>query len=281
MINVSLYCFLFSYLLALGSESLRVAKNHAVLVWVSSLSMFAGMVAHTIYLFNRHGETQLPPLLSSSHDWLLVLAWLVAGAGLVLTLSFRKLAFGLFSLPCTLLLVFASMYAGSSPTAKQVEETLRFWKILHTATLALGFAGVVIGLILSLMFLIQHRRLKQKKPVSRDLKLPNLESLAWYNRWAIIVSVPLLTLGMGTGVAMILYLKGEGTKFHFGDPVIIGYAITWLAMIFFFGWLLSRTRAHGKQVASLTLWACGFVVITVVGLQVLTGAGLVLDSWHG
>ena len=48
----------------------------------------------------------------------------------------------------------------------------------------------------------------------------------------------------------------------------------WLAMIGLFGWLVATNRPAGKQVAMLTVWACAFLLLTVVGLQVLTGSGL-------
>jgi uncharacterized membrane protein len=41
-----------------------------------------------------------------------------------------------------------------------------------------------------------------------------------------------------------------------------------------FVWLLKTRRTAGRQVAWLTLWACGFLLVTLVGLQVLIGGNI-------
>ena len=45
-----------------------------------------------------------------------------------------------------------------------------------------------------------------------------------------------------------------------------------------FVWLLTTRRSTGKQVAALTLWAGGFLLVILIGLQVLSGGGL--SSFH-
>ena len=61
---------------ALGMEAVRAMSS---VLLASSLFMMgfavAGLTAHTIYLVMRSQKSGLPPLLSSSQDWMLVLAW--------------------------------------------------------------------------------------------------------------------------------------------------------------------------------------------------------------
>jgi hypothetical protein len=50
-------------------------------------------------------------------------------------------------------------------------------------------------------------------------------------------------------------------------------------MAILFVWLARRDHPPGRQVAWLTLWAFGFMLVTILGLQILTGEGLLpLDS---
>ncbi len=49
-------------------------------------------------------------------------------------------------------------------------------------------------------------------------------------------------------------------------------------MIVFFGWLLTTRRPIGKQVAWLTVWASGFLLVTLIGLQLMSGRSL--STWH-
>lgn len=273
MINVSLFCLLASYVVALGLEVTFLFRRRDFWRWLSLGMATAGWVAHTIYLFNRNDDTNLPPLVSSSHDWLLVLAWLGVTTYLLLSVIYRKMVFGVFAMPIALLLVVMSAYVGYSPN--RLLEAQRVWKMLHAASLALGFMGILMGLVLSVMFLIQHRRLKSRKSFGEQSILPSLEKLAWLNRWSVILSVPMLTLGMGSGVALAVYSWSSPEPVTFFDPVILGYVAVWIGMIVLFAWLLTSRRTAGKQVASLTFWSCGFVLFTVLGLQMLT------TSWHG
>jgi len=42
-------------------------------------------------------------------------------------------------------------------------------------------------------------------------------------------------------------------------------------MVAFFLWILRADRPGGKQIALRTLYAFGFLLVTLIGLQVLTG----------
>jgi hypothetical protein len=98
--------------------------------------------------------------------------------------------------------------------------------------------------------------------------LPSLPRLARWNRLAVVVSVPTLTLGMLAGV---LLGQNQVLLDVVSDPIVIGSGIGWLVMVGFFLWLLSTDRPAEKQVAMLTVWACGFLLLTIVGLQVVSG----------
>ena len=73
MSNVTVLWFLASYMVAFGLEIARWVRQISINRIVMLVAAAAGMVAHTIYLFNRSGQTEMPPLLSSTHDWMLVL----------------------------------------------------------------------------------------------------------------------------------------------------------------------------------------------------------------
>src|SRR6185503_296825 len=100
--------------------------------------------------------------------------------------------------------------------------------------------------------------------------LPSLARLARWNWWAVVVSVPLLTLGLGSGVWLGLKSQNAGAKLSFSDPIVLGHGVVWVAMMSLFVWLLTTRRSTGKQVAALTLWAGGFLLAILLGLQVLS-----------
>lgn len=268
--NVQVFCFFASYLLAMGLELSRFLGRSRISRWGIQLTATAGLVAHTLYLLGRAQQTGLPPLLSSTHDWLLVLSWLAMISYLTLTLFDRDLAVGIFLLPIVLICVGATYFVSQAPAAHL--DALRGWKMLHASLLVLGMLGVIVGLVLSLMYLYQQRRLRLRQTLSEGFSVPNLERLARLNRWAILISVPMLTFGFATGVGLGFVGNPESESvFSFTDPLVVASGVTWIGMVALFTWLLTGTRPRGRQVALLTIWACGFLLVTVVGLQIFTG----------
>ena len=216
--NVTVFCFMASYLVALGLELARfLRKKHGYLRPLIFLFTLAGLVAQTAYIFKRARETQLPPLLSSSHDWLIVFSWLLVAIFLFINLIDEELWIGLFLFPLVLALVVSSYFVDDGtnvlvqPANALVEPTIRSWALLHASLLVLGGVGIALCFVISAMYLIQHRRLKQKQNFSEGFNLPSLAKLARLNRWALMISAPLLTIGMGIGIGLGVYVRKGGS----------------------------------------------------------------------
>ena len=286
--EVSVDYFLASYGAAYLLELIRLFRRSSTVRAAMQLFSVIGLAMHTVYLLARSRETDLPPLLSSSHDWMLVLAWLVILLLLFLSLMDRNLAIGLFLLPLVLILVGSTFFVSIQPAAavgddpSMMERVTRSWAMLHASLLVFGAVGVMGGFVLSLMYVVQHRRLKHKQASQPGLTLPNLEKLARWNRWSVILSVPLLTLGMVIGVGLaLLPEQSPNAKALFTDPIIIGYGVVWLCMVVFFMKLVTPHRPAPKQVAWLTIWAFGFLMVTLIGLEFVGGGEMFsLKSLH-
>lgn len=284
MANVHVFCFFASYVVALGLEGLAVARRSGALRSLSFGFALAGLIAHTFYLVARSNAADLPPLLSSSHDWLLVLAWLAVVFDLTLSTILsavgRGVPMGLFLLPVVLLLIGASDLVGeaTSPAMSSAtdavrrsaeERALRGWGMLHASLLVFGIGGVIVGFLFSIMYVVQHRRLKHPRAVPNALSLPSLATLARLNWWSVIVSFPLLTLGMLTGVRLVYLSQQTQGPISFSDPLVVGSGVVWVLMVGFLVWLLRSDHVGGRQVAWRTIWAFGLVLATLLGLQVL------------
>jgi hypothetical protein len=280
MANVHVFCFFACYVLALALEGVHLWRRSSMVRVLGLAFGFAGLVAQSLYLVQRSNQVDLPPLLSSNHDWLLVLAWTAVVFYLTLSTFEWNLPLGLFLLPVVLILIGASdlVAAAPSPALAQarwagdpMQAALRGWSMLHAAFLVFGIGGVIVGFIFSLMYLVQHRKLKHAQTAPEGLTLPSLATLARLNWWFVVVSIPLLTLGMLTGVRLVFLSRDTAGPIAFNDPLVIGSGVVWLVMILFFGWLLRANHVGGKQIALRTIWAFGFLLVTLIGLQVLTG----------
>jgi len=279
--NVTIFCFFASYLVAFVLELSRlVGRSQISRLFMVGFGV-AGFVAHSAYLLNRSQQSHLPPLLSSIHDWLLVLAWLLVLLYLFLTFVQPDLAWGVFTLPVVLTLV-ASIYliAPEPSSLVNAERARRSWGMLHASLLVFGMGCVAGGFVSGLMYLVQHRRLKTGYAVHSGLSMPSLERLAQINRWSVGLSFLLLTLGFGSGVYLGLLSRKENS-FQFTDPFVLAGGGLWLLLTGLFIWMFRQRRPKGKQIAWMTMCAFGFLLITVVVLQVLSGSHLLgIETWH-
>ncbi len=269
--NVQFSCFVLSYLVAFALEVASVLRGSKVARLVAIGFGVAGIVAQSAFLITRSQQTNLPPLLSSTQDWLLVLAWLAVLLYLAILALDRKLPLGVFMLPIVLVLIGVAWFASDDPHSLIADEALRRWGMLHVSSLVVGCGGVLLGFVLSMMYLLQHRRLRQKVGKTNTIALPNLEKLAALNWWSVVVAVPLLTIGFVAGIILGRLNEQTAKAFSLTDPTVIANAVVWVVMAALFYRLLRRREASGKSVAWQTIWAFGFLLATIVGLQLMTG----------
>lgn len=282
-LNVSVVCFLASYVTALLLELWRVygraaAPRPALTRWGVIAATGAGFLAHTLFLTSRGQQTQLPPLLSSPNDWFLVLAWVLMVVHLSVALLDSRLASGLVMLPLVLALVVGSQLTGS--TTKTPLDATRGWALLHASLLVFGIAAVSLAFASGLLYLWQHHRLKERVSFQQGVVLPSLARLEWLNRWCVIASVPFLTLGVASGFLLTRLNPAAESFPTFTDPVVIAGAVIWIVMTLILARLLTGQRPAGRQVAWLTVMAGGFLLASLLGLQALVSATGV-QSVHG
>lgn len=103
------------------------------------------------------------------------------------------------------------------------------------------------------------------------LKMPSLARLADLNRWAVMLAFLMLTLGFASGVYLAVALPGGKTGVRLADPAVVISAVVWLILALIFVRLLSERGPTGRHVAWLTICACGLLLLTILGLQVITG----------
>jgi ABC-type transport system involved in cytochrome c biogenesis permease subunit len=128
----------------------------------------------------------------------------------------------------------------------------------------LGLLGVS-GLA-GIFYLLEHRRLKQKRGVARSFGLPSLEALDRVNVAALAVGFPLLTLGLITGS---VWLHGVEGRFWSGSGHASWMLVAWgiyagLAAARFLG------RQGSHQAAASAVAGFGFLLFAVVGVELLS-----------
>ncbi len=267
--RVSVMCFFASYGLALGIELLRALGRSKLQRAATLLATAAGLVAQTIYLYVRSQTTSLPPLLSSMQDWMYVLAWLVALVYLFVSLSDRDAGAGILVLPLILILIGAASLF--SPAVHTSLDLHRSWTMLHVVMLVFGIGGLLAGLVVSLMYLWQHWRLKSRQTAWGWITFPSLERLHRWNKWLVMTSVPLLTAGMAIGVGLVLSRSGrDAAERVWSDPLVVLSLMSWCVLAGCYVWMLVAVRTPGRQMAYLTAFSGALLLVTVLCSQALS-----------
>jgi ABC-type transport system involved in cytochrome c biogenesis permease subunit len=256
--GISRFCFAASYLVALLMELLQLFWPRPLHRIVGLAFGAAGLFAQTAYLLVHQ------PSPATAVGSLLLLAWVIAIFYLYGTIHYRKTSWAVFVLPLILtLLALAELPSASSPEGWNISRFWNhFWGVLHGVLLLLASVGVTVGFIASTMYLVQARRLQQKRiPNADGLRLLSLERLETMNRRAINFAFPLLTAGLLVGLVLMLGLPQSPSSWL--SPKIVGTAGLWIVFIIL---LYLRYGAHlpARRLALVTIAAFMILLVTLV-----------------
>ncbi|MGV3485169.1 MAG: cytochrome c biogenesis protein CcsA [Planctomycetaceae bacterium] len=270
--GISVTCFVGSYIVALLLELTRSIVRVPGRGLLTILFTVAGLGAQAIYLVVRaaeHGAGAEAGLFAGWYDWSLLVAWGLAACYLVLYLSRPDTIVGYFLLPSVLALVGLARltrdWAPFSPV-----EAVGVWRSVHSLSMTVGAAAVLMGFIAGLMYLTKAWRLKTKQVMGTTLRLPNLERLQLMNRQALVASTIAVGIGLFSGVVMNVNRWGY-VAWGEGGVILSGVLFAWLSVATAFEFFYKPAR-QGRKVVYLTLASFGFLVVTMIG---------VLSSDHG
>lgn len=275
--RLSVLCFGGTYALTLLADLIRVRWAGRVSWRVVQGLLGLGLAVHGVYLVN-HGLNEGRFPIATMFDSMMLLAWILSAIELYLLVRTEKpSAIGLFLTPLVLAVVIvAGLVAPRGTWSADWGGPARFWGTIHGVLLVVGAVSTFVAFAAGLMYVVQSRRLKRKKPSRTGLTLPSLEQSERINRIAITISFPMLTFGLVIGV-MLNYTMSRGNSsvaISWTDPKLLSAAAMW----FVFAALLHarfRPAMRGRRVIWLTGFAFGFLVFTWVGV------GWLVPTAHG
>jgi ABC-type uncharacterized transport system permease subunit len=187
--------------------------------------------------------------------WLIVSAYLIWGC----RTPYRLL--GLVVMPLAVaLLVTARAGGGTGLGAASHYSTL--FLVLHVGLVLAAFAGFTLAAGLSGLYVWQERRLKSRPATILRRPVPPLATLDSLALRTVAWSVPLLTLGIGVGLARLVS-RDDGI-----DAVVVATAVTWVVWCAYLALRLVAGWA-GRRAAYLALF--GFVLVAVVRVVIPSG----------
>ncbi|MDY6989032.1 MAG: cytochrome c biogenesis protein CcsA [Thermodesulfobacteriota bacterium] len=223
---------------------------------IANIVLWVGFLCHTAVIGLQYFESGHVPV-QNLHETLSTFGWAVVGVFLALQIKHQLLVLGALVAPlATLAVVIASMLP--RPPVELAPLFKGLWRSLHLGTLIVGNAAFAIACFAGILYLVQERAIKDKKPGFFFRRLPSLKLLDSMGYASLVVGFPMLTFGVITGVIYAQMVRG---RFWSWDPREILGAVTWLV----YAALLHERLAvgwQGRRAAIMTIVGFAILLLT-------------------
>ncbi len=192
-------------------------------------------------------------------------AFLVTLAFFFVYLRYRITSLGLFMLPLVFLLtLIAALHAEHSFDSSAFRGG---WLLIHIGSTILGYTGFFLTFVAAVMYLMQEKELKSRKPRALYYRLPSLEVLDELYYRSLVFGLPFLSVGMVTGFVWATRTwKGPWEL----DPKILASLVTWLIYLVLFSTRVSGGW-RGRRAAYGAIFGFAAVMVTFLGISLLSG----------
>jgi ABC-type uncharacterized transport system permease subunit len=252
------------YVAATGLALAYLVQRDELLHRVAALATLAAWILHTGALIALAIDLGRPPF-GSLPEAVSVSAWVVVLLDMWLERRYGLSGLGAFVLPVALALSLQS-----TSIRPLIGQTLSgAWVWVHIGLALVGIAAFVFNFAGALMYLLQERQLRAKRPGALYYSLPALATLDRLTYRTLALGFPFLTTGLLLGV---LWAASWSSVFAF-DPV---------ALLSYVAWAVYAATLAGRAVGG---WhgrrAAYFAILGFAALALTLGAGLFLPGRHG
>src|SRR6266571_3815527 len=148
------------YICATGLALAHLVQRQELIHRLASLATLAGWACHTLALVVRAVELGRPPL-GTLGEAVSVAAWVVVLIEMIAERQTGVRVLGAFVLPVVLIL---SVKANATPAASLEPALGKTWIWVHIALALIGIAAFVLNFAGAVMYLLQERQLKARRP---------------------------------------------------------------------------------------------------------------------
>lgn len=259
LLQLTAALYLAAGLVAWAGMAQRSARSERASVGILGLAALVHLGA--LALLHR---AQPPPPLTDPASALSFMAWIGVLAFLALQRRARLAGLTVLVAPMAFVGVFAAALRLPVPEPPSFDGS-GSWPHAHVLLASAGFALFGLSGLAGILFLLEHRWLKAKRPLDARLPLPSLEALDRVNRVALALGFPLLTLGVATGMIWVDVERGTpwtGTLHETWSALAWGVCAVLVA---------ARFGAHqgSRQAAASAVGGFVFLLFAVVGVGLL------------
>ncbi len=244
------------YSLGLLHAIFTIVKRRQQWFRVATGAVGLGAVFHLVALVEaglavRHFPVTSLPEAVSLFAFLLAVAFMLV----YWRYDFHSLSVILFPLVFVLTLTAA---VERGPSNLQLPLLRTAWLYLHVSLILLGTTAFFLTFVAGVMYLIQERELKSKKPRAFYYRLPALETIDNLAYRSLSIGFPFITLGIISGAFWASSVWGPGWPL---DPKVAWSFATWLIYLFL---LFTRWTAglRGRKAAYFAIVGFAATIVT-------------------
>jgi ABC-type uncharacterized transport system permease subunit len=198
---------------------------------------------------------------------LVLLAWLLAGAYLVMQRLYGLPTVGAFVTPLVLVVLVPTLFGQPGQSEVDPDFIRSRWLLqAHIAVAVLGVALFAIAALVAVMYLLQEREVKGKHFGALFSRLPSLESLDRLNQRLVRAGFLVFTVALLAGTLVASQVWKRAWEW---DPQQVRALLVWilygaLVQVRHLGW-------HGRR----------FALMTIAGFALLVGSWAALGAFPG
>lgn len=267
--DIAIIAAVFFYIISTGAYFAFLFYQKSGLYRSALTAMIVGFTLHSIILIMTVVAIRGIPAYNL-HQTLSFAGWALAGVFLGLQLRYPLKVLGVFAAPLAAITLAAAVQLPKE-TAITAPMFGNLWLVAHIVAIFLGEASLALACGAGILYLIQEKSIKTKRPGFFFKRLPSLDRLDSTGYACIVFGFSLLTLGLATG---LIYAKSHWGRFWSWDPKEVWSAITWLI----YAALLHQRLTvgwRGRQAAFMAIFGFAAILFTFFGVNFL------LDGHHG
>jgi cytochrome c-type biogenesis protein CcsB len=226
-----------------------------------------GFAVHTAGLSQRWTEAGYFPAVGL-HDATSFLAWVTVLVFLLVYLGTRVDALGLATYPGAFLLMLVANF--SSPTERSDAGLQSLFLPLHATLAFLGYASLFVACAMGVLYLVQERELRRRRPLRLYYLVPSLERSDQLGGRSAEFGFVFLTFAILTGLLWNYSVSG---RYWSWDAKEVTAVLAWFIYVLL---LVARRRAGwgGRRAALLSIAGFSAVVIVFLFTSITPGVSV-------
>src|SRR6266853_2730124 len=245
-----------------ADASARVsAQMEDLLSRIALHAAYLGMVFHFVAIaeaVRQSGQLSLASLSVAAS----ALGFLTMVVFLIVYMMYQTTSPGIVVFPLVFLLTFVGA-TGQEPFVLTSSTARTGWLVAHISLIFAGYAALVLSFSASLLYLIQERTLKAKRPGGLLSRLPALQVTDEIGFRSLLVGFPFMTAGLAAGMVIAQARFG---RVDILDPKILLSVLMWAVYLVLVytrwsaGWRGRRAAylAAGAFAMAIVAWAANY-----------------------